>query len=78
MLTLHPEYVVDEKQDRKAVILPLSDWTRLIEELEELDDIRAYDEAKADSQETVPFTRAVAEIQTEHSGSYTKSMTISS
>jgi PHD/YefM family antitoxin component YafN of YafNO toxin-antitoxin module len=66
MLNLHPEYVVDEKQGRKAVILPLSDWDRLLEELEELDDIRAYDEAKADSQDAVPFAQAVHEIQTDY------------
>ena len=55
METVHPQYVVDENQQRKAVLLPLAEWERIIEELEELDDIRAYDEAKAGSQEAVPF-----------------------
>jgi hypothetical protein len=63
MVTLHPEYVVDEKQRRKAVLLPLAEWDRIIEDLEDLDDIRAFDAAKADSQETVPFEQAVREIQ---------------
>jgi hypothetical protein len=63
MVTLHPEYVVDEQQRRKAVLLPLAEWDRIIEDLEELDDIRAFDTAKADSQETVPFEQAVREIQ---------------
>ncbi len=35
----------------------------LLSRLEELDDIRAYDEAKLDSQEAVPFEQAVREIQ---------------
>lgn len=52
MVTVHPEYVVDEKQNRKSVILPLAEWERVVEELEELDDIRAYDQAKAGSQDT--------------------------
>jgi hypothetical protein len=63
MVILHPEYVVDEHQRRKAVLLPLAEWDRIIEDLEDLDDIRAFDTAKADSQETVPFEQAVREIQ---------------
>jgi len=66
MLAIHPEYVVDEKQHRKAVILPLSDWDRVVEQLEELDDIRAYDNAKADSQDAVPFAQAVAETRADY------------
>jgi PHD/YefM family antitoxin component YafN of YafNO toxin-antitoxin module len=63
MVTVHPEYVIDEKQHRKAVLLPVSDWERILEELEELDDIRAFDEAKSKEQETVPFEQAVREIR---------------
>jgi hypothetical protein len=37
--------------------------SRSNEELEELDDIRAYDEAKAQPSEPVPFKQAVREIQ---------------
>lgn len=65
MANIHPEYVVDEKQRRKAVLLPLSEWNRILEDLEELDDIRAYDRAKAGSQESIPFEQAVREIRKE-------------
>ncbi len=40
-----------------------NEWERIVEALEELDDIRAYDEAKSGSQETVPFEQAVREIE---------------
>lgn len=63
MATLHPEYVVDEQQRRKAVLLPLAEWDRILEDLEDLADIRAFDAAKAGSQETIPFEQAVREIQ---------------
>ncbi|MDP2982972.1 MAG: hypothetical protein Q8O92_06570 [Candidatus Latescibacter sp.] len=63
MVTIHPQYVVDQNQQRKAVLLPLAEWERIVEDLEELDDIRAYDEAKSGSQETVPFVQAVREIE---------------
>ncbi len=63
MVTLHPQYVVDENQERKAVLLPVAEWEQIVEDLEELDDLRAYDEAKAGSQEAVPFEQAVREIE---------------
>ncbi len=63
VVPIHPQYVVDEEQHRQAVLLPLADWERIVEELDELDDIRAYDQAKVGHQETVLFEQAVREIQ---------------
>ena len=65
MVRLHPQYVVDEEQHRKAVLLPVADWDRIVEELEELDDIRAYDAAKSGPQESIPFDQAVRELDEE-------------
>jgi len=62
MSAFHPQYVVDEKSQRQAVILSVVEWECILDELEELDDIRAYDEAKAECQETVPFEQAVREL----------------
>jgi hypothetical protein len=39
--------------------LPIHEWTGLLDALEELEDIRAYDAAKAQEQETIPFEQAV-------------------
>ena len=66
MVSIHPQYLVDENQQRKAVVLPLAEWERIIEDLEELDDIRAYDEAKSGPQDRVPFEQAVREIEEGH------------
>ncbi len=66
MLTIRPEYVIDSKKQPKAVLLPFSDWEKVLAELEELDDIRAYDQAKAGSQKSLPFDQAVREIQAEY------------
>ena len=63
MIELHEEYVVDGEGNRKAVLIPISEWQRVVEMLEELDDMRAYDEAKSQPSEPVPFDRAVAEIR---------------
>lgn len=63
MVPVHPEYVVDKPQHRKAVRLPASEWEQIISELEELDDIRAYDAAQPHTADRLPFEQAVREIQ---------------
>lgn len=63
MITVHPEYITDEKQNRKSVILTVAEWESVVEDLEELDDIRSYDNAKAGPQDAVPFEQAVREIR---------------
>jgi len=63
MITVHEDYVVDEQGHRKAAVIPLIEWEQILEELEELDDIRAYDEAKGYPSDAVPFEEAVLEIR---------------
>lgn len=46
MIQFHEQYLVDEEGNRKAVVVPISSWQQILEALDELDDIRAYDEAK--------------------------------
>jgi PHD/YefM family antitoxin component YafN of YafNO toxin-antitoxin module len=63
MLSLHPQYVIDEQKHPQAVLLTLTEWGQIMDELEELDDIRAYDRAKSTSGVSVPFAQAVREIE---------------
>ena len=63
MQDIHPQYVVDENADRKAVVLSIDDWEKVVEALEELEDIRGYDEVKRGPQETVAFEQAVSDIE---------------
>lgn len=51
---IRPEFIVDENQMRKSVVLRIEDWQKIREELEALEDIRAFDEAKAGPQDRVP------------------------
>ena len=44
------------------MLLPVAEWKQVVEELEELDDIRAYGEAKATPQESISFEQAMREI----------------
>lgn len=59
----NPQYVVDENQIRQAVLISVADWERIVEELAELEDIRAVDEALAGAEEAVDFEQAVREIE---------------
>ena len=59
MIELHTDFIVDEAGHKKAVMLPLKEWEQVLVDLEELDDIRAYDAAKAEPQEFVPFKTAL-------------------
>ena len=63
MLTLHPEFVIDKGAKKKAVLVPFAEWRHLMEAIEELEDIRAYDKAKSHQDASVPFEQAVQEIK---------------
>lgn len=63
MVTLHPKFVVDEQQRPQAVLLPVEEWERVIAELEDLDDLRAFDSAKSGPRDAIPFEQAVHENQ---------------
>ncbi|MCB1124847.1 MAG: hypothetical protein KDM81_00015 [Verrucomicrobiae bacterium] len=62
------DYVVDTQGRRKAVVVPIAEWQRIQEALEELADIQAYDEAKQQPSELIPFEQAVSELNESHSG----------
>ena len=42
----YPQYITDAKGEKISVILPIKEYERILEKLEELEDVRLYDEAK--------------------------------
>lgn len=57
MLTVHPQYIKDADGNTSLVVLPVKEFDTMIEELEELEDIRLYDEAKKnDTGERILFS----------------------
>jgi PHD/YefM family antitoxin component YafN of YafNO toxin-antitoxin module len=48
---------------RTAVLLDIEQYNNLMEELEELESIRAYDAAKSSGEEAIPFEQAIKEIE---------------
>nr|VFJ75169.1 MAG: hypothetical protein BECKFW1821C_GA0114237_106911 [Candidatus Kentron sp. FW] len=63
MQQFHPEYLIDGNHNKKSVLLPIQEWEEILLAMEELEDIRAYDEAKGTNEEVIPFERAVEEIE---------------
>ena len=60
------QYLTDARGRKNSVIIPIGHWRKILRDLEDLDDIRAFDAAKTGSQETIPFEQAVREIQEGH------------
>ena len=63
LIALKERYVIDEKGNRVGVLLDIDDYRKLLEEIEELESIRAYDAAKASGDEAIPFEQAILEIK---------------
>jgi predicted RNA-binding protein Jag len=59
------KYLVDENGKQIAVVLDIADYKKLLEELEELEALLAYDQAKASEDEIIPFDQAINEIELE-------------
>ncbi|MCR9084546.1 MAG: hypothetical protein NXH89_19100, partial [Cyclobacteriaceae bacterium] len=58
-----PKYITDKKGKKVSVILPMKDFKAILEELEELDDIRLFDEAKKEDQEFFDAEEVFKEIE---------------
>ena len=63
MIGARERYLTDEEGNRTAVILDIAAYQKMLAELEMLDAIRAYDEAKANPGELIPFEQAIREIE---------------
>lgn len=64
MLTVHPQYITDNSGKKISVVLPVKEFKTIMEELEELEDIRLYDEAKrTDNGKRIPMDEAFKSIE---------------
>jgi hypothetical protein len=57
------QYITDTTGKKMGVILPIRDYEKIMGELEELEDIKAYDRAKVRKSEPIPFEQAQKEIE---------------
>jgi hypothetical protein len=57
------KYVTDRRGQKIGVVISIEDYKKILEDIEELESIRAYDVAKTSGDEAIPFTKATQEIE---------------
>ena len=62
MRKIHERFVTDSAGKRTAVLLDMEEYEKLLQELEELESLKAYDAAKSSGDEVIPLDQALAEI----------------
>lgn len=60
---MNTQYITDGYGKKLSVILPIEDYRKLMEELEELADLRLYDEAMAGKEAAIPVDLAFQQIE---------------
>lgn len=63
MLAYQENFIIDKSGKRVGIILEIEAYRQLLEAVEELAEIRAYDEAKASDDDIIPFEQAISEIE---------------
>ncbi len=63
MRKVKERFLVDSQGNKTEVVLPIADYEKILQELEELEAIRAFDAAKAGDDEALPAEKAFAEIE---------------
>ena len=52
-MVLHPKYITNTAGKKQAVVLTIDEYERLMVELEELEDIRLYDNVKSKKESSI-------------------------
>jgi hypothetical protein len=63
MLTVNPQYITDNAGKKLSVVLTIKDFNAIMEELEELEEIKLYDEAKKVNEPSIPIDEAFKLIE---------------
>ena len=58
-------FLVNDQGRKEGVLLDIKLYEKILDDLEELESLRAYDKAKASGDEILPFEKAVKEIERE-------------
>jgi hypothetical protein len=57
MINIHPQFIKDDNGQNSLVILSIKEFDNLIEELESIEDVKLYDQAKKeDTGERILFS----------------------
>jgi len=68
MVTFNPQYITDQSGKKISVVLTIKDYEAILQELEELEDIRLYDESKKSNEPSISIDEAFAMIEVGRKG----------
>lgn len=57
------QFVTDDHGKKLAVILPIKEYNKMVDDLEDLEDVKLYDAAKKGDQEFIDAEQAFREIE---------------
>lgn len=60
---MRTQFITDDHGKKLAVILPIKEYNKMVDDLEELEDIRLYDAAKKGKQEFIDAEEAFRAIE---------------
>jgi hypothetical protein len=60
---LKQQFIKDKKGKKIAILLPIDEYNRMVDLLEEKDDLKEYRKAKNSKSELIPFEKAFKEIE---------------
>ena len=58
------QYFTNAKGKKKAIVLPIKMYEKILDKLDELEDIRLYNEAKKNEESYIPIDEAFEIIET--------------
>lgn len=56
---MEPQFLTDAKGKKTGVLLSMKDYKKIMEDIEELDDIKSYDKVKKRNEKTIPLREAI-------------------
>lgn len=63
MQIINTQFITDKNGNKISVVLPIKDFNAIMEELEELEDIKLYDAVKESSSPSYPIDEAFKKIE---------------
>ena len=63
MGAIRQQFITDNNGKKVAVLMPIKEYEKILDELEELEDIRLYDEVKARNEESIPLEQYLKQRQ---------------
>ena len=65
MKAIQPQYITDHRGKKISAVLSMEEFKALLDGIEELEDIKLYDESKKDKEPAIPKSQAMAMIEAE-------------